>query len=200
MKITWRIASWWQCGIALAVTALVGWIVRMGLQSTGPGIWNHVIIPPFALLCYATLASLVNRISVVVTPAQLVMSNGPLPLAGENERLPRDEVSYIYHVSIETAGDSGGTIVLWHQVGVATRGGRDIPVFTMIKDADTAASKAQALAAAFGTVNAGPAIAVRRIGRERDHPADWRQSKIWGGAVATAFVAGFVWDLALRLG
>ena len=200
LRISWRIATWWQCGIAIAVTALFGWVVRMGLQSTGPGIWNHVLIPPFALVCYATLASLVNRKSVVVTPAQLVISNGPLPLAGEYQRVLREDVLYVYHVSIETAGDGGDTVVLWHQVGVATRSGRDLPVFEMIKHADAALSKAEALAAAFGLVTGGPTIHVRRIGRERDPPADWRQSKIYGGAFAVAVVAGFLWDLALRLG
>jgi hypothetical protein len=88
LRISWRLAPWWGCAILLAVAVFFGWVIHEGLHSTSGAVWIRVIIPPYALLLYATLAALVNRRSVVATPEHLVLRNGPIPLGAPGSAYP----------------------------------------------------------------------------------------------------------------
>jgi hypothetical protein len=66
------------------------------LRSGGPGMWLAfiIMIPHTAvglLLVYATLAGLLNRTVIKVTPELITVRQGPLPWWG-NRRLPIDEL------------------------------------------------------------------------------------------------------------
>jgi hypothetical protein len=146
-RLTWRMANWWQCLITLFFAGGVGWIIQSGLRSTSPDVYGHILAPLYGLALYWTLAALVNRRSVTVTREQLRVTNAPLPLGEPAVRVARSDVEFVFHVPIETEGDSGGTVVLWHAVGVAVKPDRTaIPIFDMVKTVDEARAKAQRIA------------------------------------------------------
>jgi hypothetical protein len=176
LRVVWRMARWWQCAIMIAITAFFGWVISSGLRSTNPDLWPHVIIPPYALLVYATLSSLLNRRSVVVTPEHLIMTNGPVAV-GVHERIPRDDVSFAWFSPVTTVGDSGDEVTLWYVTGIETRAGRHVQLFGMFNSGDAARAAARGVADAFSSVN--------RI-------------RVWGAIIAVAFALGLAWDLALR--
>jgi hypothetical protein len=190
-------ATWYQCAIMIAFAALFAWIVRMGLQSTGPGVWPHVLIPPYGLWVYATVATIVNRRRVVVTPRELVMTNGPLPVRGP-VRIAREEVACAYYSATITVDDGGGTVVLFHTSGIETLRGVHVQVFGTFKDLDSARLAAQRIADAFGTGSGAP-IHVRHLSNLSDDPGEKRTGLIWLGITGAAFGAGFLWDLAYRV-
>src|SRR5687767_11222694 len=99
-RISWRVAPWWGCVILIVVCLLFGWVIKEGLESTTGKVWIRVLIPPYALLVYATLAALVNRRTLVATPDGLLLRNGPIPLAEGNERIPRADILFAYHFPI----------------------------------------------------------------------------------------------------
>lgn len=182
----------------IVLAALFGLLVRAGLRSTGPGVWPHVIIPPFALWLYATLATLVNVRKVVVSPKELVMSNGPVPVR-PRIRIPRSDVACTYHCAITALNDDGdATIVFGHTCGVETRAGVNVQIFGVFKDMEAARDSAQRVADGFGEVD-GARIMVRHRSNLTDDPADKRTFFVWVAIVAVAAVAGFLWDLKIRL-
>jgi hypothetical protein len=195
LRVEWRMATWYQCAIMIAFAALFAWIVRMGLQSTGTGVWPHVLIPPYGLWVYATVATIVNRRRVVVTPKELVMTNGPLPVRGR-VRIAREDVVCAYHSPTLTMGDSGDTVVLFHTSGIETRAGVHVQVFGTFNDIDSARLAAQRIAGAFGSVSGAP-VEVRHLTNLSDDPGEKRTALIWLGITVAAFIAGFFWDLAI---
>ena len=198
LRVVRRMATWYQCAMLLAVAAFFAWVIREGLRSTNPDLWRHVLIPPYGLWLYATLAALVNRRSVVVTPAYLELANGPIPLGVGRVRIPRADVAFSYYLPVITVGDDGDTIVLWHTMGIETRDGRSVPVFGTFDDADAARAAARRIAVAFGAAPDGSWIDARPLGTLRDDPDERRRIVLWVGLVAAAFVAGGVWEVASR--
>ena len=192
-------ANWWQCLITLFFAGGVGWVIQSGLRSTSPDVYGHILVPLYGLALYWTLAALVNRRSVTVTREQLRVTNTPLPLGESGVRVARSDVEFVFHVPLEVAGDSGGTVVLWHTVGVAVKPDRTaIPVFEMVKTVDEARAKAQRIADAFGPDADGRPMEVRDVVKGREDPQVWRQSKIWGVLAGVALVAGVVWEVLHR--
>jgi hypothetical protein len=198
LRVVWRMARWWQCAIMIAVTAFFGWVIRSGLRSTNPHLWPHVLIPPYMLLAYATLSSLLNRRSVVVTPEHLIMTNGPVAV-GVHERIPRDDVSFAWFSPVTTVDDGGDEITLWYVTGIETHAGRHVQLFGMFNSGDAARAAARGVADAFSSVN-GFTMPVREVGSVHDDPVEQRRIHVWGGIIATAFALGLAWDLALRWG
>jgi hypothetical protein len=197
-RVVRRLATWWQCAILIAFDAGLGWIVQMGLQSTNSGPWIRVLIPPYALLLYATLAALINRRSVIVTPEHLKMDNAPIPLGEGRELIPRDKVAFVYYYPVTTISDGGDHVVLWHTCGIETRDGRDVEVFGSFNDAESAHAAARHIADAFGAPGNNYSIPVRSIGALRDHSADNRTGWIWAGCTIAALAVGTVWAIAKR--
>lgn len=197
LRVTARMATWWQCSIMLAFTALFGWIVQMGLSSTGPDTWPHVLIPPYALWLYATLAALVNRRSVVIARGALVASNGPVVLRPRT-RIAREDVVCAYFAPVMTTSDSGDTVVLWYTTGVETRAGAHVQVFGTFDDGESARAAARRIADAFGSGPSGLRIGVRALTNLADDPAETRVVRMWVGITLAAVVAGVLWDLAYR--
>jgi hypothetical protein len=197
LRVEWRMARWWACAIMLAIAGVFALLVRAGLRSTGPGVWPHVLIPPFGLWIYATLASLVNRRKVIVTPHGLVMTNGPIPVRAQT-RVAREDIVCTYHSTITALADDGRTdVVLGHTCGVETRTGAHVQVFGTFKDPESARNSAQRIADALAGASRTP-IEVRHLKRVNDDPADKRTFLIWVSIVAIALFAGFLWDLTLR--
>lgn len=95
-RISWRVAPWWGCMLLIVACAFFGWVIHEGLQSTTGKVWIRVLIPPYALLVYATFAALVNRRTLVASANGLVLRNGPIPLAEGNERIPRSEILFAW--------------------------------------------------------------------------------------------------------
>ncbi len=198
-RITWRMANWWQSLITLFFAGGVGWIIQGGLRSTSPDVYGHILVPLYGLALYWTLAALVNRRSVTVTREQLRVANTPLPLGEPGVRVARSDVEFVFHVPLEVADDSGGTVVLFHTVGVAVKPDHTaIPVFDAVPTLEEAQAKAQRIADAFGPHANGRPMEVRDVVKGREDPQVWRQSKIWGVLIGLALVAGIVWEVLLR--
>ena len=181
----------------IALAAVFALLVRAGLRSTGPGVWPHVIIPPYGLWLYATLATLVNRRTLIVTPRELVMTNGPIPVRARI-RVARENIVCAYHCAITALADDGHTdITFGHTCGVETRTGAHVQVFGVFKDLDSARNSARRVADAFGKTSGAP-VEVRHLTNINDDPADKRTFLIWVSIVTIAAFAGFLWDLVLR--
>lgn len=190
-------AKWWESSIMVALSAVFALLVRAGLRSTGPGVWPHVIIPPYGLFLYATLATMVNKRTVIATPKELVMTNGPLPLRARR-RIAREDVASTYHVAITALNENGDqTIVFGHTCGIQTRTGVHVQVFGTFKEMEAARDSAQRIADALGAAG-GTHFEVRHLTNITDDPADKRMVLIWFGIIAIAFIAGFLWDLSIR--
>ncbi len=200
LRVVWRMATWWQCAIVFAFAALFGWIILGGLRSTTGQVFIHPLIPPYALFLYATLASLVNRRSVVATREGLLVTNGPIPLGHGRKWIPRDEIAFCWHVPIETVSDGGDSVVIWHDVGVATRSGRMVPTFGMIKDAAEARDKAEALSRALGSASDWTVVPVRQIMGSQEDLEERRTIKTWVALTVVGLAIGSLWEAANRWG
>lgn len=198
LRESWPVATPWQRAIMLAFTALFARLLQMGLQSTGPGVWPHVLIPPFGLWLYATLAALANRRSLDVSPDGLTMANGPIPLR-RPLRVARRDVAFAYHAPVLAVGDLGDTAVLWHTAGIETRGGRQIQLFGTFKDEESSRTMARRIAVAFGMPNGAAPIDARPITALREDPSDRRVGIMWTGLTVAALIAGLAWEMALRI-
>jgi len=198
LRISWRLAPWWGCAILIVVCVFFGWVISEGLESSTGKVWIRVIIPPYVLLLYATLAALVNRRTVVATPEHLVLRNAPIPLGEGNERIPRAEILFAYHYAITTMGDGGDEVTLWHTYGVETRSGRDLEILGTLKDEQSARAAAQKVADALGAPGNAYPVPVRYLGALKDHPSDYRSVKMWAGVTLAAFVIGTIWELMAR--
>jgi hypothetical protein len=198
LRVVWRMAPWWGWTAMVVVAAFFGWVIREGLASTSGEVYIHTIIPAYGLFLYATLAALLNRRSVVATREGLLVTNGPIPVGNGKKSIPREEIAFTWHVPIETSDDSGGTIVLWHCVGVKTRAGRDVQLFPMIKTADEARASAKRVADALGSANDWSVVPVREPGMTNEDPADKRVVKTWVGLITVAIAAGIVWEMVWR--
>jgi hypothetical protein len=192
------LAPWWGCAILVLAVLFFGWVIHEGLQSTSGEVWIRVLIPPYALLLYATLAALVNRRSVVASPDHLVLRNGPIPLGAGNEQVPRSEILFAWYHAILTTGHDDAPSVLWHSYGVETRSGRDLEIFNLLEDQDSTRAAAQKVADALGAPGSTYPVPVRLLGVLRAHPSDYRAVWIWTGATLAAFVIGTVWEVMVR--
>ena len=193
-------ANFWACAAMLVTALFFGWVIREGLRSTTGNVYIHTIIPAYAVFLYATLASLVNRRTVVANRDGLRVTNGPVPLGHGKKWIPRDEIAFAWHVPIETAGDSVETVVLWHNVGIQTRARRDVPVFNMVKTAEEAQAKARDLASALGSASDWTIVPVRQIGSADEDPVEKQTIRRWVGVIVVAVLVGIVWEVAFRRG
>ena len=189
-------ANVWACVAMLVTAAFFAWVIREGLHSTTGNVYIHTIIPAYAIFLYATLASLINRRTVLADGDGLRVTNGPVPLGHGTKWIPRDHIAFAWHMPVVTAGDSGDTVVLWHNVGIQTRAHRDVPVFAMIKTAEEAQAKARDLATAFGSASDWTVVPVRQIGGANEDPVEKRTIRRWVGVVVVAVVLGIVWEIA----
>jgi hypothetical protein len=82
-------ANVWACAAMLLTALFLGWVIREGLRSTTGNVYIHTIIPAYAVLLYATLASRVNRRTVVANREGLRVTNGPVPLGHGKKVIPR---------------------------------------------------------------------------------------------------------------
>lgn len=191
-------ATWWQCAILLVIAAFFGWVISQGLKSTSPDVWGHVIIPPYAVLLYVVAAALVNRRRVVVTREHMHRTCGPIPLGAGRLLILQQKVECAFYSAITGVTDDGDTFVLGYMVGLQTRAGRDVELFGPFKSESAATESATQLAEALSTSNR--VIDVRGIGEMKEDPGDRRRAWTWGIIVATAFVAGIVWEIVVRAG
>jgi hypothetical protein len=200
MRVVWRMANFWACAAMLVVALFFAWVIREGLRSTTGNVYIHTIIPAYAVFLYATLASLVNRRTVVANRDGLRVRNGPVPLGHGRKWIPRDDIAFAWHVPVETTSDSGDSVVVWHDVGIQTRARRDVPVFRMIKSADEAQAKARDLVSAFGSASDWTVAPVRQVGSANEDPVEKQTIKRWVVVIVVAVLLGIVWEVAFRRG
>lgn len=191
-------ATWWQCVIMLFFAAAFAWLIFGGLRSSTGRVFIHPLIPPYGLFLYATLASLVNRRSVVATRDGLLVTNGPIPLGHGRKWIPRDDIAFCWYVPVETTGDGGDTVVLWHDVGVATRSGRMVPTFVTINDAAEARNRVEALARALGSASDWTVAPVKRVLGSQEDLTERRTIKTWVALALVALAIGVVWEMVSR--
>ena len=184
----------------LIVAVFFGWVIcQTQGRPVSPGVWSHVIIPPYGVWIYLVLACLLNSQSILVTPDRILVSNGPIPL-GPNENIPRERIAFCYYYSILTSSDNGGDEVfaIGHVSGVETREGRQVVLVEPYSSLNSARDFARAIAAALNDGSVGLPVAVRVLEEARPDPVGTRRSWIWAGIWAGAFAAGTAWEIAYR--
>jgi hypothetical protein len=195
-----RIAPWWMCALMLLIAAFFGWVISVNHgKPVTPGVWSHIIIPPYAVWIYLVLSSLLNRQSIRVTRDRIVISTGPFP-SGLNETILRERIAFCYYYSIMATADSGSSepFPIGHVPGVETREGRQVVLVEPFSDINSARDFAHSIARALNEGSAGPPVTVRVLGEPRTDPVGTRRSWIWGAIWAGAFAAGAAWEIAYR--
>jgi hypothetical protein len=196
-----RIAPWWGCLIVLVVAAFFGWVIYMAIfGGSSPGVWRYVLVPPYAVWLYLTLACLVNRRTVLATREGIVDSNGPVPLRAKDV-IRRDEIAFCFWYSAMVSSDAGDeSYAIGHVPGVETRDGRQVDLFDHFGDESAARNAAIAMATALNQGRTGSEIIeARPVTDIRSDPVDTRLAWVWAGIWAAAFAAGGVWEIVYRL-
>jgi hypothetical protein len=195
-----RSAPWWMCALMLLITAFFGWVIHENHgKPLSPGVWSHVIIPPYCLWVYLVLASLLNSQTILVSRDRVTVSHGPVPLAS-NEVIPREQIAFCYYCGIMASADSGSDapFPIGHVPGVETKVGRQVVLMEPFDKIDSARDVAHSIARALNEGSAGPQVIVKELDDPRSDPRGTRRAWIWAGIWAAAFGAGAVWEIATR--
>jgi hypothetical protein len=198
MLVVRRMATWWQCAIMLVFTLGFGWILGQGLRSKSADVYGHVLIPLYGVWLYATLSTLLNKHSLMVSPQGLTIRNGPVPVRGV-DRIPRENIACCYFRPVTVSADHGDEVLTIGVVnGVETVDGRQVDVFGEHKTVEASRAYAIEMARALNQGVAGPPVEVRIVSVAREDPVEIRRVWIWVAICVAAFIAGCLWEAALR--
>jgi hypothetical protein len=196
-----RIAPWWMCLLMLVVAAFFGWVIYMAIYGgSSPETWRYVLVPPYAVWIYLTLACLVNRRTVTATREGVVDSTGPVPL-GPKDVIRRERIAFCFWYSVMVRSDNGDeSYAIGHVPGVETREGRQVDLFDHFKDESSAREVAIAMATAVNQGRTGSEILeARPAGEVRSDPVRTRRAWVWAGIWGAAIAAGAIWEIVYRL-
>ena len=189
-----------MCALMLVIAAFFGWVIyETHNKPVTPGVWSHVIIPPYGVWIYLVLACLLNSQSVLANRDRIVVSTGPIPL-GPNDVIPRERIAFCYYYSIMATSDGGSDepFAIGHVPGVETREGRQVVLVEPFSDINSARNFAYAIAGALNEAGAGSPVNVSFLNDARTDPVGTRRAWLWAGIWAGAFAAGTVWEITYR--
>jgi len=196
-----HLAPWWMCALMLVIAAFFGWVIyETHGKPVTPGVWRHVIIPPYGVWIYLVLTGLLNSQSTLVTRDRIVVSNGPIPF-GPGEVISREQIAFCYYYSIMATSDGGSdeSFPIGHVPGVETREGRQVVLLETFSDINSARDAAHAIAGALNEGSVGSQVSVKVLDEARSDPVGTRRGWVWAGIWAGAFAAGTAWEIAYRL-
>ena len=192
MRIVWRVAKWWECGMMLLFTVGFYALIRNELSSTSRDTIHYALIPIYVVWLYVTLVMFVNRRTLVANQEGFAGTNGPLPV-GRVDRIPREQIAFCYYFLITTASDDNdSTVTIDYVTGIETRDGRQIATNLDFKSADDARASASEMARVLN-------VDLRELTDPRMDPGDRRRNWIRGGICVAALVAGAIWEVASRM-
>lgn len=191
-----RLAPWWMCLFMLLIAAFFGWVISETYgKPVSPGVWSHIIIPPYFIWLYLVLACLLDKQAILATADRIVVSTGPIRL-GLNDTFPRDRIAFCYHYSIVDQSD-GATATIGHVAGIETREGRQVVLVEPYSDPACARTFAETIAAALNQ-RGDTKIEVRALQDPRPDPVGTQRAWLWAGIWIAAFASGIVWELLVR--
>lgn len=193
--MSWRLAKWWHRAIVVAVMAFFGWVLSQGWRSASPTNRrsSHILTPLYGVLAYASLAMLVNRRTLIVTPDYFRRVNGPLPVR-PTIQIPRSRIeSVFYYVVLDPSEDPRAPVPIDYLTGIETKNGEQIHTFLDHKSPEDAKAAAAAIARAFNEGTVGAPIAVRKLATGEDSRAEKRLAIVRLSVCVAALIAGAVY-------
>jgi hypothetical protein len=181
-------------GLLLGGDAVVGAVIAIGLLESPPMWAARLIAPVYAAAAYWML-TLCNRRTVVVEPAGVRIRFGPVPNVS-GRWIPRSEITSIYARDTVASFDEGdvpdGT---WFAIGLETRDGREIDLYSRGADASTALAAAREISQVFNANPGEPPIEVRLATASRKGSTIEREFVFWAAVGLAAIALGAVWAL-----
>ncbi|MEP7366581.1 MAG: hypothetical protein ABI972_25265 [Acidobacteriota bacterium] len=195
LRISWRLAKWWQCAIVVVVMSGFGWVLSQGRQSAS--LTNrrssHILTPLYGVLAYASLAMLLNKRSVVATSEYFRRVNGPIWVR-PSVKIPRNQIACVYyHVISVPSEDSGAPVPIDYLTGIETKDGEQIHTFLDHKSKEDAIASSAEIARSLNEGQMDAPIRVRELMVGRDSRAEKRLAVIRLSICVAALIAGGAW-------
>lgn len=135
-----------------------------------------------------------NRRTVVVDASGVRVTVGPVPNIG-GQFIPRSQIAFCYASDTAASSDEGdvpdGT---WFAIGVETRAGQRIHLYSRGADQGTALAAAAAVSSVFNANPAEPPIEARLVPARYDSPTLKREFVFWGVLAVAALALGVAWQ------
>ena len=170
-----------------------GAVLAIALSENNPVAGMRLLTPLYGVFHY-WMFTLCNRRTVVVDASGVRVKVGPVPsVAGQF--IPRSQIAFCYASDTAANSDEGGVPDgTWFAIGVETRAGQRIHLYSRGADQGAALAAAGAVSRVFNANPTEPPIEVRLVSARYDSPTLKREFVFWGVLAAVAILLGVAWE------